>query len=827
MKNNTEVNQSDFPGLNSERVLPILGLLGAISFFAFGQSSGNSQSTIQFSANNYTVAESAGNIALTVQRTGGLDAATGVDYATIDGTATNGLKYTAVSGTLAFGAGESNKNIVVPILNEGFVEGAKSFRVILSNPGGGGLLGGRANATVVITDNDFGVQFQFASYSVTEDAGAVMLGIVRGDDGILPVTLDFATGDATATSGVDYTGITNRLSFAPQERFKWVSVPVLNNTLKQPNRTFRVMIANPAGATLGSQRTASVTILNNNQGFQFESAGYSVDEDAGVARIGVLRGTDETNSSVTVDLATADVTTTSGVDYLGLTNTLSFAPGEKVKFISVPILNNGLKGPTKSFNLILSNPGGGAVLGSPITATVAILNRDPGVGFELSSYSVWENAGAVTLTVLRGNDAALGPITVDYATSDLSAGAGRDYMAVSGTLAFNQNETVKTIVVPIIRDSLITNNTSFKVMLSNPSGGARLGTASTSVNILDAPGLGTYRTVAPPFDTALTIRSEGPLQILSWNGGGQLQRADSPTGPWETITNASSPHAVESPLPATFYRVARPRPVNLYIPSSYSGQTSVPLVVLLHYYSGSGQAQEDYMHFRPWAEARGFLYCYPDSTIDGAGNQFWNATDAAADFWNTGVDDAGYLRSLIEEIGRQFAVDRKRVYLIGHSNGGFMAYRMACQSSDLIASIAVLAGETFLDPSRCQPTERVNILHIQGTADDNVPYAGGAATTTSPTFPTAGNLPAAPGALLTIQYWAGYNGAGNPVTDPGPSIDLDLDLPGLDTVVTRYTNSPPGGAVELWTIQGGSHRPNLSPEFAPRVINWLFSHPKP
>ena len=93
-------------------------------------------------------------------------------------------------------------------------------------------------------------------------------------------------------------------------------------------------------------------------------------------------------------------------------------------------------------------------------------------------------------------------------------------------------------------------------------------------------------------------------------------------------------------------------------------------------------------------------------------------------------------------------------------------------------------------------------------------------------------MPAFPGALQTVQFWAGYNGARDPVTDPGPSMDLDLDVPGLDTVITRYTNYPPGGAVELWTINGGSHGPTLysgssSSEFAPRVIDWLLAHPKP
>jgi len=156
-----------------------------------------------------------------------------------------------------------------------------------------------------------------------------------------------------------------------------------------------------------------------------------------------------------------------------------------------------------------------------------------------------------------------------------------------------------------------------------------------------------------------------------------------------------------------------------------------------------------------------------------------------------------------------------------------MVYRMACQSADLIAGIASLAGMNFLAPSRCQPSQPVNILHIHGTADAILPYAGGADTTTNPTFQSPANMPAFPGALQDIQTWAGYNGASDPVAETSPSLDLTTDFPGLDTVITRYSNSPPGGAVELWTINGGSHGPPLSSEFSPRVIDWLLAHPKP
>jgi len=460
------------------------------------------------------------------------------------------------------------------------------------------------------------------------------------------------------------------------------------------------------------------------------------------------------------------------------------------------------------------------VLGSPTVTTVSVLDADPGVGFERTAFSnVWGQGSDFTVTVLRGNDGFLGAITVDYTTANLTAMAGQDYQAVSGTLEFQPDETVKSINIPILRNRAAPGSKAFRVVLSNPMGGAILGTSSATVNIL-----GSYEAVAPPFDTGLNIEREGGLNVLSWSGGRQLQRADRPMGPWQVLTKATSGYTVQSPVASTFYRVTRPRPVNLYVPSGYDGRTPTPLVILLHAYTVTGSGIESYFQLQPLAGARGFLYCYPDSKIDRSGNPFWNATDSCCDFWNTGVDDAGYLRALIEEIGARFAVDRKRVYLTGLSNGAFMAYRMACESADLIAGIAALSGVTFLDPGRCHASEPVNVLHIHGTADPLLFYAGGAFTSANG-FPS--NMPAFPGALRDIEIWAGYDGASGPVTDPMPSLDLTADVPGLDTVVTRYTNVQPGGAVELWTIIGGTHQPTLSTQFSPLVIDWLLAHPKP
>src|SRR5262249_37065650 len=156
------------------------------------------------------------------------------------------------------------------------------------NASAGAVLGSRTNLIVLInTDHDSGFQLKFPNLSVAEDAGAVLVDVVRDDDGTLPTSVDIFTSDVTATNGIDYIGITNTLSFGAQERVKSISIPVLNNILKQTNRIFRVSLANPVGAPLGRVKAATITIVDNDQGFQFDSPGYLVSQDAGVARLGI------------------------------------------------------------------------------------------------------------------------------------------------------------------------------------------------------------------------------------------------------------------------------------------------------------------------------------------------------------------------------------------------------------------------------------------------------------------------------------------------------------------------------------------------------------
>jgi polyhydroxybutyrate depolymerase len=259
-------------------------------------------------------------------------------------------------------------------------------------------------------------------------------------------------------------------------------------------------------------------------------------------------------------------------------------------------------------------------------------------------------------------------------------------------------------------------------------------------------------------------------------------------------------------------------PVSVHVPPAYDPAEPLPLVVALHGYTATGAILEATFQLTPLADELGFFYVTPDGNTDILGNPYWNATGACCDLFNTNVDDSSYLRALIEEIKDVLTVDRRRVYVVGHSNGGFMAYRMACDHADTIAAVASLAGATFLNPAACSRTEPVHVLQIHGTADTTIEYDGGQVVFFMDPYP---------GAVQTVQTWATYDGCAL-VSSGGPNLDLDSGLPGAETTVSRYTTAcAPGGSAELWTIAGGQHVPNVNDNFRRGVVEWLFAHPKP
>lgn len=241
----------------------------------------------------------------------------------------------------------------------------------------------------------------------------------------------------------------------------------------------------------------------------------------------------------------------------------------------------------------------------------------------------------------------------------------------------------------------------------------------------------------------------------------------------------------------------------------------MPLLVVLHGYTSSGLRQQRYFDADSLVNAAGVFVIAPNGTEDERGNRFWNATDACCDLYGAGVDDVAYVKELIADIRHDYRIDASRIYLWGHSNGGFMAHRMACEDADEIAAIVALAGATWADASKCAPSAAVSVLDIHGDADRTIAHDGGDISDN-----------AYPSEAVTLDRWSRTDACGSDATEDPKPLDLDNSLDGAETVVSRWTGCATGAGVELWTIRGGGHVPNLREGFAETVWAWLAAHPK-
>ena len=275
----------------------------------------------------------------------------------------------------------------------------------------------------------------------------------------------------------------------------------------------------------------------------------------------------------------------------------------------------------------------------------------------------------------------------------------------------------------------------------------------------------------------------------------------------------SSPWTTTSQAPATTTKVAL-RPYSEFVPSSYSSNTPAPLVVLLHGYGSSGKQQESYMNFTAVAEQRGFILAYPDGTVDLTGKQFWNATEVCCNFFSN-VDDAAYLISMLNDMESKYSIDHKRIYFVGHSNGGFMSYRMACKHSDRIAAIASLAGATFFNSSDCAAKDSVSVLQVHGTSDTTILYNGGSILGRQ-----------YPSATASATQWATFDRCSNNAVPRTDKLDLVTTIAGSETSITSWNNCRNGTEVELWTVDQGAHVPALNTTFASKIYDFFASHPK-
>ena len=345
------------------------------------------QSVLELSAANYELFESEwqnylNDVFVTRDGTSGDVAAT---LSIAGGTAVAGEDFLATERRVVFGnTSDAPRKVDFDIVDDNWEEGDETFTITLHSPLGCAEIGPQNTATVTILANDPSpgtISFVSGSYEVSESAGVaeVTLQRVGGDFGIVAATL--TTADGTAVSSVDYGAVVQNVVFQDGDSAtQTVQIPILDNTDTGPDRTVLLSLISADATHIGVPSEAVLTIRDDEQSasgaLQFTESSYVVAEDAGAVSVEIRR-VGGTAGAVTVDVSTIDGTATAGEDYEALLTTVSFGDGDAApKLVDLVIIDDLEDEADQTFDLVLSNPTGGAILGVPATIPVVIGDND-------------------------------------------------------------------------------------------------------------------------------------------------------------------------------------------------------------------------------------------------------------------------------------------------------------------------------------------------------------------------------------------------------------------------------------------------------------------
>ncbi len=258
-------------------------------------------------------------------------------------------------------------------------------------------------------------------------------------------------------------------------------------------------------------------------------------------------------------------------------------------------------------------------------------------------------------------------------------------------------------------------------------------------------------------------------------------------------------------------------PARLRLPSTLQAGERVPLLLVLHGFGVSSTLLIVKAGLNQVADQKKFAYLAPDGTHDSQGRPFWNAGKSCCDLEHQQPNDVQRLRALLDASLGNASIDPKRVFLVGYSNGGFMAQRLACDVGDRIAGVISVAGAAPAADVACTQATALSFLEIHGDADPVVHYAGG-------TVFDRTDVPPHTSALDTAQYWAQLLSCKGPPHEVS-TLDLEPHVADRETAVQRYDDCH--GSVELWTVRGGGHYVALQPPALEAMWAFVQDHPKP
>jgi hypothetical protein len=428
--------------------------------------------------------------------------AVSVHYATADGSATAaGGDYQAASGTLTFAPGETTKNVPVFVNGDRTVEPGENFSLVLTDPTDAFV--GDGNGVGFIQDDEPHVSIDYGPALVTEgNAGSTTaLFTVRLSAAYdVPVEVNFSTyeGDTdfpicgsygcydpppAATAGGDFQAASGTVTFNPGDTVRTIPVVVDGDLLPELDEYFSVNLTGSTNSALDWTHAVG-GILDDEPRASVGNTSSAVEGDTGTtAMTFMVTLSAPPVTAVTVSYETADGLATAGSDYQAAAGTVTFAPGETSKPVTVRVIGDRLGENEEYFTVRLTGATGAVVVTGIAYGT--IVDNEPRLS--ITGGSVTEgNKGTKLLTfTVRLSAAYDQAVTVRYNTNDWSATAGEDYVATSGLLTFAAGQTAKTFTVTVKGDTKKEADERFFVSMTDASSNAVISYYEAGGNILN------------------------------------------------------------------------------------------------------------------------------------------------------------------------------------------------------------------------------------------------------------------------------------------------------------------------------------------------------
>jgi hypothetical protein len=397
-----------------------------------------------------------------------------VSYSNSNITAANGSDYVAVSGTLVFLPGQTTQVVTVPVLDNTTQERTELVRLNLTSAINGTIVDNDGFGTIHDNDALSGTPFiRVADTTVDESAGFVTFTIALDRSSTGNVSVNVATANGTALAGSDYTALASQtLTFTPGQVVKTVSVALANDSAAELDETFSLQLSSAAGGVLAAPTFGRATIGANDAtpvAQPLIRVSDAVADESDTALRFVVSLSAPSNQPVSVSYSNNNITAANGSDYVALSNTLVFAPGETTKVVVIPVLDDITLERSEIVRLNLFSAVNGVIVDNEGTGTIYDNDTPSGTPvIRVADSVVDEAAGSVTFTIALDRPSTSN-VSVNVATANGTALAGSDYSAQAAqTLTFTPGQTVKTLTVALANDAVAEGVEYFDLLLSAP-----------------------------------------------------------------------------------------------------------------------------------------------------------------------------------------------------------------------------------------------------------------------------------------------------------------------------------------------------------------------